>query len=194
MYQQFVDLTLAVQAFFSFCYLITSFIVGSNPYAGFIAVFTALIYIGYIAVAWYGIRRKPTRLMYGGILGGCLVLVCMSLMDAIFWGQYAQCHTWDGVYRRLDSRQLTGVYCKQRPAMRALCAFSVFMFLSYLVLTGIMMKFKNEILATVPDEGYSNPAGEPFRSSSFNSMQPSSDSKLGRLVKRPTPILFEAMS
>jgi len=54
------------------------------------------------------------------------------------------------------SRMLTiGVECSHGGAMKSMCAFSVFMFLTYLAVIGIMLKFKNEILGSGQlNEGY----------------------------------------
>ena len=220
-HEEAIDLTLAAQIFFSFCNLISSFVVGSNPYGGFIAILTALIYGAFTYVSWYGIRQKPSRILYGGIVGACSMLICISLMTAIFWGQYADCETLSEAQARHHShsndnnnnhsnhtsrllletfsrRLTTGIECKRTSAMSALCAFSVFMFLTYLVFIALILKFKDEILASVPPEdGYNQPGttgsgadviGTTPKASTdsyknnllFNSMQPTSDSRTGR--------------
>mmetsp|Transcript_5545 Transcript_5545/g.5726 ORF Transcript_5545/g.5726 Transcript_5545/m.5726 type:complete len:254 (+) Transcript_5545:107-868(+) len=242
MYAEAIDLTLAAQAFFTFCYLISSFVVGGNYYGGFIAVFTGLLYATSIGITYYGIRHKPSRMMYGSVLGAGTMLIFTSLMAAVFWGQYAECQTlsaagasvinpnyvppptssptmYPTVYeededadedkerrlRRLSellghaansvistidsesnhllsvfkSRKLSDVECAQTSAMRSVCAFSVFMFLSYIVLLSLLIKFKTEILATVPPEADFAAAGQaPYRGGAnptFNAMQPSPD-------------------
>ena len=186
MHEQIIDLTLAAQGLFTFCYLISSFVVASNPYGGFPAVFTGLIHTAFIGISYYGIRQKPSRIIYGGILGACSVLICISLMTAIFWGQYGGCATLakatymmptlaptqapHNANRNLmtekllenSARRLTGIACQHTSAMKSVCAFSVFHFLTYLGFVGILLKFKNEILATVPLEGggYTAPADD----------------------------------
>lgn len=56
------------------------------------------------------------------------------------------------------SRQLTiGVECSHGGAMKSMCAFSVFMFLTYLAIIGVMLKSKNEILGSGQlNEGYAS--------------------------------------
>jgi hypothetical protein len=39
---------LAVEALFSIAFLITAFVLGTNSYAGFTAIFTGLVFLGYI--------------------------------------------------------------------------------------------------------------------------------------------------
>jgi hypothetical protein len=58
-----------------------------------------------------------------------------------------------------SSRVLNSSYisdqCSSQGAMKSVCAFSVFMFLSYLVLGAILVHYKNAILGTAPlNEGY----------------------------------------
>lgn len=143
-----------------FCYLISSFVVAGNIYAGFTSILTGLLFFGFCGLTFYGLRRNISRTMFGIILGGTFVLVFVSLESAIFWGQYAHCEQYNN-HRLLHSasslvsRQLSGMVCEQRAAMRSVCAFSVFMFLSYLAILGLMMRFKNDILGSGPlNEGY----------------------------------------
>lgn len=49
-------------------------------------------------------------------------------------------------------RQLyISVQCKNKPAMRSVCAFSVFLFLSYIMQVVIMIRFKDDILQATPN-------------------------------------------
>jgi hypothetical protein len=52
-----------------------------------------------------------------------------------------------------NSRRLFGVVCEHQGAMHAASFFSVVLFLSYLALLGVLIKFKNEILGTAPLNG-----------------------------------------
>lgn len=102
------------------------------------------------------------------------MLVFVSLESAIFWGQYSRCTSSrrrsllrsDGIDHSLSvelstelmyHRELTyGVECNHTSAMKSVCTFSVMMFLSYLALIAVLIKFKNEILGSAPlNEGYS---------------------------------------
>lgn len=157
---QIIDGVLLFQVAVIFSFLISSFVVAGNIYAGFTSILTGLLFAGFCGLTYYGLRRNISRTMFGMILGGTFVLVFVSLESAIFWGQYAHCEQYSG-HRFLRSasnpvsRQLSGMACEQRAAMRSVCAFSVFMFLSYLAILGLMMRYKNDILGSGPlNEGY----------------------------------------
>jgi hypothetical protein len=197
---------LASQACFTFAYVISSFVVSSNSYAGFNAVLLGIIYIGMTGLVYLKMKNNTDRLTYGVILGIGVMLIFISLESAIFWGQYSRCSTtipqWDDDYmshyptslpslapdsrRRLtlietvfseyfgwdlrdgftmtnaygqqQHRQLSiGLQCNNRGAMRAVCTFSIFLFLSYLFLVALFIRFKEEILknASSSRSGYS---------------------------------------
>lgn len=108
------------------------------------------------------------------------MLVFVSLESAIFWGQYSRCSSDRRVLLRggtdtyrdeilsihpistedygpvTVSRELSfGVECSHTSAMKSVCTFSIMMFLSYVALVAVMIKFKNEILGPAPlNEGY----------------------------------------
>jgi hypothetical protein len=104
------------------------------------------------------------------------MLIFVSLESAIFWGQYSRCSSDRRMLLRGGApaditasystlfieefigghRELSyGVECKHTSAMKSICTFSVMMFLSYVALVAVMIKFKNEILGPAPlNEGY----------------------------------------
>jgi len=169
LHTELFDYTILAQLLFTFCYLISSFVVAGNDYAGFLCVFLGLIYTGFACMSYYGVRKSPSRSWYGAILGASLLLVIISLQSAIFWGQYSECTrassptrapTQKPSGRRLaqatsTQRLLLGIECEHTSAMKSVCAFSVFMFLAYIVQIGLLLKFKNDFLGSSPlDEGY----------------------------------------
>ena len=106
------------------------------------------------------------------------MLVFVSLQSAIFWGQYSRCESDSGrrllrqisnsitmttQYEDTERRMLSyGVECAHTSAMKSVCTFSVMMFLSYVVLVAVMIKFKNDILGPAPlDEGYTSVSSFP---------------------------------
>lgn len=122
-----------------------------------------------------------SRTLFGVILGATSFLVVLSLETAIYWGQYGDCIVavptqaptrLPGVVRKLEQdistvfheplyhrllRFNTDVECYHVHAMKSVCAFSVFMFLSYVVLIGLLLKYQHDILGTAPlDEGLGN--------------------------------------
>ncbi len=166
-HDQIIDGTILCQAVVIFCYLISSFVIATNYYGGGMAVLTGIVFAAFCGLTYYGLRRNISRTLFGVILGGTFILVFVSLESAIFWGQYGSCDEYvfesDKSSRALRSedaytRKLTiGVECHRQSAMKSVCAFSVFMFLSYLFTLGVMMKFKDDILGTAPlnEGGYS---------------------------------------
>jgi hypothetical protein len=153
-HQKLFDATTAVIIGTEGLFLFSSFFVASNSYGGFYAVFLGLIAILVTSMSWYGIRRKINRTTYGAVLGAASIFVIVYLQSAIFWGQYSACES------SSDRRRLTGVECNHVSAMRAVCAFSVFLFLFEIVYVAILLKYKNEILGSDPfDEGIGSYGG-----------------------------------
>lgn len=168
-FDQLLDGTLIAQAAFALSYFISALVVSGNAYAGFNAVLLGLVYASFIALAYLKVKNDLSRTMYGIILGVAVMLTFVSLENAVFWGQYAGCESssttvysvsptyaptnsptssrrlFDDVEsrRRLNS---IGVQCSNRSAMRSVCAFSVLMFLSYLFLIALLIRYKNDIL------------------------------------------------
>lgn len=88
---KFVDLLLLVQALCIFSFLISSFVVSGNDYAGFLAVFTGLVFLGHFGYELYCFKKSINRFNFGILLGGAFMLLFISLQTAIFWGQYGDC-------------------------------------------------------------------------------------------------------
>ena len=89
-----------------------------------------------------------------------MMMVMISLQTAVFWGQYGQCEHFMSVgidMKKLSASNNIAVNCFGKNAMKSLCAFAVFMFLSYLFLIGTLIKFKDDILGAEPlNEGYAS--------------------------------------
>ena len=170
---QLVDSLLAGQAAIEVGYIISALVLSGNSFAGFNGIFLGLIYGSSTAVSYYGLRKKISRTMFGVILGCCTVLLFISLESAIFWGQYGNCSTSSLHHNRrallynsdpmtylveaveesvlADHRSLLyAPECNRQSAMKAVCAFSVFMFLSYIALIALMLRFKDDILGNAP--------------------------------------------
>ena len=142
---QIIDSILIFQGIFCFCYFISSCVAFSNEYAGFVGLLTGLIYIASVGHTFYGLKRHLNRTMYGSILGLSSVLVILSLQSAIFWGQYSNCE--EGTTTDISNKGSIGVVCTHRGAMKSMCAFSVFMFLTYLGKYRLTLYY-NSILCT----------------------------------------------
>lgn len=152
-----LDATFGAQALFSFCFLVSSFVAFGNKYAGSVAVLSGLVFAGFTAGSYYGIRKRISRTSYGAVLGGASILVVLSLQTAVFWGQYANCEAGDESVVALRSGEI-GVECTHVGAMKSVCTFSVFLFLSYIFQMVVLYAYKDLLLGTVPlDEGLGAP-------------------------------------
>jgi hypothetical protein len=138
-HEEIIDGLIVCQIVFIFCYLISTFVTLWTSYGGFSSVVSGLVYAAFCALTYYGLRRNISRTLYGIILGGSFILVFITLESAIYWGQYGNCE---------HVSTTSQIHCAKQSAMKSICTFSVFLFLSYLVLLGVMTKFKNEILGT----------------------------------------------
>jgi hypothetical protein len=144
-----LDYVLLVQTTFASCYLISSFVVSSNAYAGFNAWFAGFIFLASIALSYVGIRRTVSRINYGMVLGSSSILLIFSLQTAIFWGQYSGCSSSSSETLIVTTSGTIGTECKNVSAMKAVCTFSVFLFIGYLSLIGTLLAYKDELLEGV---------------------------------------------
>lgn len=140
-YQDMLNACLGWQALCTLGFLITAFVLGSNGYAGFTAVFTGLVYVAHIAFSYYGMQHWKCRTFYGALLGSGCFLFILSLQTAIFWGEYSRCRpfSWSN-----------SVVCKHREAMTSACVFAVFMLLALLAQMLVVFLYKDAILGSGP--------------------------------------------
>jgi hypothetical protein len=183
-WREYVDKILKAQAVISLCFLICVAVLAKNEYAGVVGIFIALFYIIFTYVTYRGILLETNRVYYGAILGGCSLLLLVSLESSIFYGEYSKCSSdshdssniittadddddddESGIHysddtRRLITRSLReviGVQCSKTSAMKAACVFSSAMLLSYLLLIIVLYSSKNEILVFSPNTNTYNP-------------------------------------
>lgn len=151
-FTELIDSTLIAEGVFVFCYVISSLFLLSNSYAGFVGGMFGIVWIVYLAFAYYSIRMKPSRILYGVTLGVSVMLIILTLQQAIFWGQSSGCsQTADG------HRRLLGIECYQIGAMKSVCTFSVFLFLAEIFLVFILLRHKDDLLPTGSDNSISPP-------------------------------------
>ena len=149
---QLIDGLLNLQAGLIVAYGLSAVFVLSNKYGGTNAGLLGIIFLGFLYATHQGIKQQLSRTSFGGVLAGAVFLTFMSLQSAIFWGQYSNCS-------KLEDDDFDNE-CHHVPAMKAVCTFSVFLFLSYLAQVFILLRFKDEILGDARlDEGY-----QPVRS------------------------------
>ena len=159
-YTDAIDFNLVAQAFFTSCYLISSFFISFNAYAGLISMFSGLIFVLSIATTYYYIRIHTNKLIFGAVLGSSSVIVFISLQTAIFWGQYSSCEKLPVIQRRISNATYFksliiekgnyGNECYGNSAMKSICVFSALLFITYIILVATLVFYKDEILETSP--------------------------------------------
>ena len=153
-----LDATLGAQAVFAFCYLISSFVAFGNKYAGSVGVLTGFVFSFFTIASYYGIRKRISRTSYGAVMGGASILLVLSLQTAVFWGQYANCEASDESTVAIVRSGVIGVECSHIGAMKSVCTFSVFLFLSYIFQITVLYAYKDLLLGSAPlDEGLGAP-------------------------------------
>jgi ABC-type branched-subunit amino acid transport system permease subunit len=140
---QLIDGTLAAQAVFLLCLLISALFLLSNSYSGFVLFLYSVIWICWIPGSYYSMRMAPGRLLYGVTLGVGAMLLILTLMEAIFFGQSSGCS-------QTPERRLLGIECYQTGAMKSVCTFSVFLFLSQTFFLFVVLRHKDELLPISP--------------------------------------------
>jgi hypothetical protein len=136
---------IVAEALFCFCYVVSSLFLLSNPYAGFVSFVYGLALAASVCLKWWSVRAKD-RVLYGATVGVVILMVGISLEQAIFWGQSAGCAS------AATGRRLLGVECNQVGAMRSVCTFSVFMFLADIVFLFLLLRFKDALLPLGPGD------------------------------------------
>jgi len=139
-----IEMCVYIEGLCTIGFLITAFVLGANTYAGFTAIFTGLVYCGYVVISYFGLENFKSRTFFGILLGAGVFLCILSLQTAVFWGEYSKCR---------PSTQLT-VECKQREAMVSACVFACFMFIFLLAQMVLLYLYKDKLLGEgALDEG-----------------------------------------
>jgi hypothetical protein len=124
---------------------------------------TGLIFLTFTILSYFGLRKFINRTKYGGVLGASSVLLMVALQASIFWGQYSNCDVVSQDMTGAAKKGYIGVECSHPTAMSALCAFSVLLFLSHLLLIVVLLLYKEQLLgAEQYDEGFSAHAASSF--------------------------------
>jgi hypothetical protein len=158
-YSKLIDYNVAAQLLCAGCYFVSSWWLLSNYYAGFMAIFSALLFLIAPAGAWYVVRRSVNRTFYGAVLGVYSVLVATSLQCAIFWGQYSQCNaSFDGFNFNFNDNnhhralETVGIQCDNTSAMTSLCTFASLLFVCHVVFGFQLLRYKDDILGKEPNK------------------------------------------
>jgi hypothetical protein len=152
-HHELLDFTILVQAALSFCFFVSAIYVFGNHYAGFSALFLALLFSVMTGVSHFGLSCYPNKMMYGAILGSSTVMIFVSLQSSIFFGSYGTCISPPVIVPSIAPallidahRSLYGVECYNVGGLKSCCAFSILLMLSYLIFITLVIRFKNEIL------------------------------------------------
>jgi hypothetical protein len=139
--------------------------------SGFNVVLTALLNIAYVGGSYYVIKKSNTPIAVGFLIGVTAMLVTLSLMTAIFWGQLRNC---EAVSSSIDQYS-----CTQKVAYGAVSAFAAMLFVVQSVFFGALVSWRGELIDEVGmyddiSSGYPGGAGgnapyEPTRNGSFDS-------------------------
>lgn len=135
-------------------FVLCAFSVSHTYNAGFNVVLTAVLYFAYAGVAYYVINKDKRPVYVGGVIGGGIMIVFLSLMTSIFWGQLSVCEKVDQ-----DIEQYS---CDNKVGYRAVCLFAVIMFIIQFSFTVVLINLRGEVLkeASEYEEISSTLAGE----------------------------------
>jgi hypothetical protein len=129
---------IGLEAVFSFCFMISSFTVAGTANMGFNVVITGFLYIAHTAGAYYVLKRNPSPLTVGMLIGATMFFTFLSLMTAIYWGQLSGCDTkYDG--------DIDHYSCSNKSGMRAVCAFATLNFLVQGPMTVLLTLRRHEL-------------------------------------------------
>jgi len=131
--------------------------VSSTANNGFNVVLDALLYAMYCLGGLYVLNRSQSGLAVGFLIGVACMTTINSLKTAIFWGQLTGCEeTVDGTVPHYSCSHIGGY--------RAICVFSIIMFVLSFVFTYILVEAKDEIVEGNITKGYDNVGASSFNS------------------------------
>lgn len=160
---------LGVQSLFTICFFFSSLAVSSTANNGFNVVLDALLYAMYCLGGLYVLNRSQSGLAVGFLIGVACMTTINSLKTAIFWGQLTGCEeTVDGTVPHYSCSHIGGY--------RAICVFSIIMFVLSFVFTYILVEAKDEIVEGNITKGYDNVGASSFNSGAGAAYQPQQNS------------------
>ena len=168
-HKKILNANLILQLIFGFGFMISSFVVAGTANYGFNAVLTVLLLIGYLAHGLTVLNKRQSEMNVGILLGTSMLFTWISLATAIFWGQLSGCD-------ESEDGNVDHYSCSNVSAMRAVSAFSVFLFLLQLAFTVNLYMWRDSILgeaSTYQDMGGND---QSTGSSPYASYEPSSSS------------------
>ena len=119
-------------------FTICAFSVASTYNAGFNVVLTSFLYFGFSAISYYVINRDKRPVFVGGVIGAGIMMIFLTLMTSIYWGQLSGCEKVD--------EQIQQYSCENKAGYRAVCLFSVIIFIVQFSFVIFLVNFRGEIL------------------------------------------------
>eukprot|EP01041_Mallomonas_annulata_P000129 gene129-208_t len=146
---------LAAQGICSIIFLLIAVVarVQSTP-ASFPIIFTAYMYLFYVAISSIIILRRQSVMGLGLVLGSSLLMMFLSLMTAVYWGSLSKC----GGY--VDKRQP----CSNKTVMIFVCIFATILGTLQLMLILELYRTKDKYLADAPPKDLLEPFSEDIAS------------------------------
>ena len=132
-----LNTNIALQSIFSFAFTICAVVLAREPNAGFSAVFTSIIYVAFVTGSHYVVNQLVHPILLGYLAGVSFVMIFISLMTAIYWGELAKCD------KPRHNISMQHFMCNNKPAYRAICTFAVFMFLLQMAFVAMLMVYKD---------------------------------------------------
>lgn len=145
----------AACAFFSFPFLVCSFVVAGTANAGFNAILTTILNIAFAGESYYIVKNSKTPIavrmsqiislnaysfvQVGFLIGSSVMMTLLNFMTAIFWGQLSHCEK--------VSVTVAQYSCGNRAAYAALCSFAVFIFVTQFLYSVAVILWRGELIS-----------------------------------------------
>ena len=97
------------------------------------------MYVAFVAGSFYVLTRFGTPLSIGFLIGVATCMCLTSLQTAVYWGQLSGCSA-------KHSGELRQCTCNHVAAMRAVCAFASLSFIVEIMLTAVLVSWKDELM------------------------------------------------
>jgi len=128
----------ALEGFFTFPFLICSFVVAGTANAGFNCVLTGLLNASLAIGSYLVITKSKAPIAIGFLIGSTTMIALLNLMTAIYWGQLSGCKGINGT--------LAGYSCSNTSAYSAVSAFASLLFIVDLAFTASLVVWRDDFI------------------------------------------------
>ena len=122
----------------SILFLILGFVVANTANETVPLFASASVFISFPLWSYYVIHRLPTHVTVGASLGAGLLLVFISLQNAMFWGSLSVCQKVNYSIKQYS--------CNSKVTYRGLCIVSILLVLAHLVFVVLLAQFRLAVL------------------------------------------------